>query len=66
MTDRRQKVFNAFSYLVLLGLLIRVFYWFEHSSSPFFAIPILDQKYYDLFSRMLDTESVFRLPGAVA
>lgn len=39
--------------LVLLGLIIRVGFFLEHSHTPSFGVPTLDQKYYDMVARML-------------
>jgi tetratricopeptide (TPR) repeat protein len=39
--------------LTLLGLIIRIGFFLEHARSPSFAVPTLDQKYYDLVARML-------------
>lgn len=40
-------------FLCLLGLVIRVGFFVEHSHSPSFGVPTLDQKYYDTVARML-------------
>lgn len=53
MPDRRQAVFDAFCWLVLGGLAIRVAYFLQHARSPFFAVPFLDESYYDQFARMI-------------
>ena len=39
--------------LVLLGLIVRVGFFIEHAHAPSFAVPTLDQKYYDTVARML-------------
>ena len=39
--------------LFLLGLIIRLGYFVEHWQSPSFAVPSLDEKYYDTVARML-------------
>jgi hypothetical protein len=39
--------------LILVGCIIRVGYFVEHSRNPAFAVPTLDQKYYDTVARML-------------
>src|SRR5215469_6466019 len=39
--------------LVLLGLIIRIGFFLEHSHSPSFGVPTLDQVYYDTVARML-------------
>ncbi len=48
MPGKRPMVF-----LALLALAVRLLYFAEHSASPFFAIPLLDQKYYDLFAQAI-------------
>src|SRR5215469_17673582 len=40
-------------FLALLGLIIRVGFFLEHSHSPSFGVPTLDQTYYDTVARML-------------
>lgn len=44
---------RPFLYIGLICLVVRVLYWNEHVASAFFSIPILDEKYYDQFARML-------------
>ena len=39
--------------LALLGLLIRLGFFIEHTHSPSFGVPTLDQTYYDTVARML-------------
>jgi len=39
--------------LLLLGLVIRVGYFVEHTHSPSFGVPVLDERYYDMVARML-------------
>src|SRR5215469_10767757 len=39
--------------LVLLGLIVRAGFFLEHAHAPSFAVPTLDQKYYDTVARML-------------
>lgn len=39
--------------LGLFALVIRCLYNAEHSNSAFFGVPLLDQKYYDLFARTI-------------
>jgi tetratricopeptide (TPR) repeat protein len=39
--------------LVLLGLIVRVGYFVQHSQQPSFGVPVLDEKYYDTVARML-------------
>lgn len=39
--------------LILLGCVIRIGYFVEHSHTPSFAVPTLDQKYYDTVAKML-------------
>ena len=39
--------------LSLAALAVRVLYWQEHARSAFFAIPLLDQRYYDRFAHTL-------------
>lgn len=39
--------------LVLLGLFVRIGFYIEHAHAPSFAVPTLDQKYYDTVARML-------------
>lgn len=39
--------------LALLGLVIRVLFFIDHSHSPSFGVPTLDQTYYDTVARML-------------
>src|SRR5580765_3740322 len=39
--------------LCLLGLIVRVGFFVEHSHTPSFGVPTLDQKYYDTVARML-------------
>lgn len=36
-----------------LAVVVRLFYFSEHSTSPFFAVPLLDGKYYDTVARYL-------------
>src|SRR5215469_15314306 len=40
-------------FLALLGLIIRVGFFLEHSHTPSFGVPTLDQIYYDTVARML-------------
>jgi Tfp pilus assembly protein PilF len=40
-------------FLLLLGLAIRAGYFVEHAHTPSFAVPTLDQKYYDTVAKML-------------
>jgi tetratricopeptide (TPR) repeat protein len=48
---------NSFSkalvFLAVLGLVIRIGYFIEHSHAPSFGVPTLDQKYYDTVARMI-------------
>lgn len=48
-----------------LGLVVRSIYFSEHAGSPFFNVPILDEKYYDSLARALaDGRSVAEInPG---
>ena len=39
--------------LVVLGLILRIAFFVEHSHSPSFGVPTLDQTYYDTVARML-------------
>lgn len=39
--------------LAVLALLVRVLYLADHSASPFFAMPVLDERYYDGMARAL-------------
>ena len=54
---------TAFFYFILFGLAIRFLYFFEHSRSPFFAIPLLDEAYYNQFARMLLSGADIRIFG---
>jgi Flp pilus assembly protein TadD len=40
-------------YVALFALVIRVAYWSEHVRSAFFAVPLLDERYYDLVAQTL-------------
>lgn len=40
-------------FLILLGLIIRIGFFLEHSHTPSFGVPTLDQVYYDTVARML-------------
>src|SRR5215470_14728673 len=40
-------------WLFLLGLIIRVAFLLEHARTPSFAVPTLDQVYYDTIAKML-------------
>ena len=44
---------RALMLLALLGLIIRTAFFAEHSHSPAFGVPTLDQKYYDTVARMI-------------
>jgi len=44
---------RALILLALLGLAIRFGFFLEHSHSPAFGVPTLDQKYYDTVARMI-------------
>ena len=44
---------KALVLLALLGLVIRIGFFVEHSHSPSFGVPTLDQKYYDTVARMI-------------
>ena len=39
--------------VVLVALAVRLAYWREHIESAFFAVPLLDARYYDLVARTL-------------
>ena len=39
--------------IAFVALIIRFAYFLQHAASPFFARPLLDQKYYDLCARQL-------------
>ncbi len=40
---------------MLFTLVVRLLYFIEHINSPFFAVPILDQNYYNLFAQRIMT-----------
>lgn len=44
---------RGIGYLVLFGLLLRLAYFFDHGTSPYFGVPLLDQIYYDMVARLL-------------
>ncbi len=44
---------RVFLWLGASGLVIRMIYFSEHAGSPFFGIPVLDEKYYDSVARAL-------------
>lgn len=44
---------KALVFLFLLGLVIRTGFLVEHAHSPFFGVPILDEKYYVTVAKML-------------
>ncbi len=44
---------KALVFLLLLGLVVRTGFLVEHAHSPFFGVPILDEKYYVMVARML-------------
>ena len=45
---------QGLGYLLIAGLLVRLFYFFDHGTSPYFAVPLLDQIYYDMVARLLN------------
>jgi 4-amino-4-deoxy-L-arabinose transferase-like glycosyltransferase len=47
------KFKDALVLLFLLGLIVRIGYFVEHAHSPFFGVPVLDEKYYDTVAKML-------------
>ena len=51
--EQLPKIRKLFFYLIVIGIVIRCFYWLEHEASAFFAVPLLDENYYDLFARTL-------------
>src|SRR2546425_665921 len=51
ISERRFK--DGLIFLLLFGLVLRTGYFVEHAHSPSFAVPTLDQKYYDTVARML-------------
>ena len=46
---------KAMVFLALLGLIVRIGYFAEHSHNPAFGVPTLDEKYYDMVAKMLLT-----------
>ncbi len=44
---------KALIFIFLLGLIVRVGYFVQHAHSPFFGVPVLDEKYYDTVARTL-------------
>ncbi len=46
---------NWLLYLFLLGLIVRTGFLLEHARSPSFGVPTLDQKYYDMAARMIES-----------
>ncbi len=51
ISERRFK--DGLIFLLLFGLVLRIGYFVEHAHRPSFAVPTLDQKYYDTVARML-------------
>jgi len=60
----RLPLAKALVFTALAAILIRFLYFFEHSGTAGFAVPLLDQKYYHLFAQAIaDGEDLRRFGG---
>jgi len=44
---------RAMLFLVLAAVVVRLIYWQEHLASVFFAVPLIDERYYDMVARAI-------------
>ena len=44
---------RAILFLALAAVVVRLAYWYEHLASAFFAVPLLDERYYDMVARAI-------------